>query len=170
MEIDQPPRALDHRGCGWGGGRVSDPFTTRRGSGPTVAAMSNPASQAQPYSVGLVVADMATTLDFYGRLGLDVPDEPGPHVELELGGLRLLLDTEDVIRSFLPSWNPPVGGGRVGLAFRLPDAAAVDAAHAELVGAGAHSELEPFDAPWGQRYATVVDPDGTGVDLFTPLS
>ena len=29
---------------------------------------------------------------------------------------------------------------------------------------------EPFDAPWGQRYATVVDPDGYRVDLFCPLS
>ena len=29
--------------------------------------------------------------------------------------------------------------------------------------------LAPFDAPWGQRYATVEDPDGTSVDLFAPL-
>ncbi|MFL6036949.1 MAG: glyoxalase, partial [Gaiellaceae bacterium] len=28
---------------------------------------------------------------------------------------------------------------------------------------------EPFDAFWGQRYATVVDPDGNAVDLFAPL-
>ena len=30
-------------------------------------------------------------------------------------------------------------------------------------------ELAPFDAFWGMRYATVHDPDGTGVDLFAPL-
>ncbi|MGB5655838.1 MAG: glyoxalase, partial [Acidimicrobiia bacterium] len=27
----------------------------------------------------------------------------------------------------------------------------------------------PFDAFWGQRYATVLDPDGNGVDLFAPI-
>ena len=57
----------------------------------------------------------------------------------------------------------------MGLAFALPDAAAVDAAYAQLTGAGHRGELAPFDAFWGQRYATVLDPDGTGVDLFAPL-
>jgi len=28
---------------------------------------------------------------------------------------------------------------------------------------------EPWDAPWGQRYATVLDPDGNAVDLYCPL-
>ena len=39
----------------------------------------------------------------------------------------------------------------------------------ELVGAGYHGELKPWDAFWGQRYAVVHDPDGNGVDLFAPL-
>lgn len=25
---------------------------------------------------------------------------------------------------------------------------------------------EPFDAPWGMRYATVADPAGDGIDLY----
>jgi uncharacterized glyoxalase superfamily protein PhnB len=29
--------------------------------------------------------------------------------------------------------------------------------------------LEPWDAFWGQRYATVRDLDGNGVDLFAAL-
>ena len=122
--------------------------------------------------LGLVVADMAASLAFYRRLGVPVPPDAdgAPHVEHVLpGGLRLAWDTEDTIRSFHPGWEPP-GSGRVALAFRVADPAAVDAAHAELVGAGYRSELAPFDAPWGQRYATVLDPDGTGVDLFAPVS
>ena len=39
----------------------------------------------------------------------------------------------------------------------------------ELVAAGYHGHLEPWDAFWGQRYATVLDPDGNSVDLFAPL-
>ena len=124
--------------------------------------------------VGLIVADMAKTLAFYRRLGLPVPDgaDTEPHVEVELpGGLTLAFDTEDTIRSFHPDWTPPApGGGRTGLAFAVPDAAAVDTLHAQLVAAGHTSELGPFDAFWGQRYATVLDPDGNGVDLFAPLA
>jgi catechol 2,3-dioxygenase-like lactoylglutathione lyase family enzyme len=123
--------------------------------------------------VGVVVADMAKALAFYRALGVPVPAdaEGAPHVEVPLpGGLRLAFDTEETIRSFHPGWRPPVGQGRVALAFALPDAAAVDAAYAELTGAGHHGELAPFDAFWGQRYAVVQDPDGNGVDLFAPLA
>jgi catechol 2,3-dioxygenase-like lactoylglutathione lyase family enzyme len=121
--------------------------------------------------VGLVAADMATTLAFYRRLGLEVPAaaDSEPHVEVALaGGLRLAFDTEATVRSFHPGWTPPAGGGRIGLAFAVADPAAVDALHAELVDAGYGSELAPFDAFWGMRYATVRDPDGNGVDLFAP--
>lgn len=120
-------------------------------------------------AIGIIVSDMAATLAFYRRLGVEVPDGDAPHVEADLGGgMRLMFDTEDVVRSLDPGWTPPTGGGRVGLAFRLPDPASVDALHADMVAAGHHSELEPFDAPWGQRYASLQDPDGTGVDLYAP--
>lgn len=55
------------------------------------------------------------------------------------------------------------------LVFACADPAEVDRVDAELVAGGHPSHLEPFDAPWGQRYATVLDPDGDSMDLFTPL-
>ncbi|GGT24444.1 glyoxalase [Streptomyces tanashiensis] len=119
--------------------------------------------------VGLVVSDMAASLAFYRRLGLDVPAgaESAPHVEAVLpGGLRIAWDTEDVVRSFDPGWNRPVGGDRVGLAFRCGAPAEVDAVYEELVVAGYRGHLKPWDAVWGQRYAVVLDPDGSGVSLF----
>lgn len=122
--------------------------------------------------IGIVVTDMARVLAFYRMLGLDLPAsaDSEPHVETTLGsGLRLAFDTEDVIRSFHPSWTA-VRGGRTNLAFALPDAAGVDALHAEMVAGGHTSEVAPFDAFWGQRYAVVLDPDGNGVDLFAPLA
>ncbi|MPZ25163.1 MAG: glyoxalase [Micromonosporaceae bacterium] len=123
--------------------------------------------------IGIVVADMAASLAFYRRLGLDVPAsaDSEPHVEATLPvGLRLAWDTEETIRSFDSSWQPPAGGHRIGLAFRCDDPAAVDQAYAELVAAGYQGALEPWDAFWGQRYASVHDPDGNAVDLFAPLS
>jgi catechol 2,3-dioxygenase-like lactoylglutathione lyase family enzyme len=124
-------------------------------------------------AIGIVATDMAKSLAFYRALGLAVPDgaENSPHVEVPLGGgMRLLFDTEETVRSFHPAWRAVPGAGRVGLAVALPDAAAVDAAYAELTAAGQHGELEPFDAFWGQRYASVQDPDGNGVDLYAPLA
>jgi uncharacterized glyoxalase superfamily protein PhnB len=38
----------------------------------------------------------------------------------------------------------------------------------EMIEAGGQKQLEPLDAPWGQRYATVLDADGNAVDLFAP--
>ena len=39
-----------------------------------------------------------------------------------------------------------------------------------LIKAGHPGSLEPYDAPWGQRYATILDPDGNMVDLFALLA
>ncbi|GGU86760.1 glyoxalase [Streptomyces filipinensis] len=127
---------------------------------------------AQFALIGVVTSDMAASLAFYRRLGLVFPEgsEEQPHVEAGLpGGLVFALDTEKTVRSFYPGWRPPQGHGRVGLAFRCGSPAEVDVRYEELVAAGHHGELKPWDAFWGQRYATVHDPDGNGVDLFAPL-
>lgn len=124
-------------------------------------------------AVGLVVSDMAASVAFYRGLGFAFPEgaEREPHAEAELpGGLRLLLDTEETVRSFHPGWRAPSGGGRASLALRCDGPAEVDAVYEALVGAGHHGELKPWDAFWGQRYAVVHDPDGNGVDLFAPLA
>ncbi len=123
-------------------------------------------------AVGLVVSDMAAAVAFYRRLGLAFPEgaEEGPHAEAGLGGgMRLLLDTEAGVRSFHPDWRAPSGSGRASLAFLCAGPEEVDRVYEELVGAGYHGELGPWDAVWGQRYAVVHDPDGNGVDLFAPL-
>jgi catechol 2,3-dioxygenase-like lactoylglutathione lyase family enzyme len=122
--------------------------------------------------IGIVVADMPRALAFYRRLGLDIPAaaDSEPHVEVTLpGGIRLGWDTVETILMFDPAWTPPTGGGRVGLAFLCESPAEVDQRHQELTDAGYDSHLAPFDAFWGQRYATVRDPDGNSVDLFAPL-
>ena len=123
-------------------------------------------------AIGLVVSDMAASVAFYRRLGFAFAEgaEREPHTEAQLpGGLRLLLDTEETVRSFHPGWRPPSGSARASLALRCDGPAEVDAVYEEVVGAGGHGELKPWDAFWGQRYAVVHDPDGNGVDLFAPL-
>lgn len=122
-------------------------------------------------ALGIIVTDMAQSLAFYRMLGLDIPDgsDGEGHVELNLArGLRLMLDTVEVVQSF-SEWHPPAGGHRVGLAFLCSSPAEVDRQHAAIVGAGYQSHVEPFDAPWGQRYSTVFDPDNNPIDLFASL-
>ena len=125
-----------------------------------------------PAVIGIVVADMPASLAFYRRLGLEIPAEADgePHVEVDLGGVRLAFDTRETVLSFDPSWTEASGGPRMSLAFQAGSPAEVDEAYAALTGAGAEGHLEPWDAFWGMRYAMVHDPDGNGVDLFAPLS
>jgi catechol 2,3-dioxygenase-like lactoylglutathione lyase family enzyme len=125
-------------------------------------------------AIGIIVSDLARAIDFYGRLGLEFPADPDPeghgHAEADLpGGLRFMLDTEESVRSFDPDWSPPEGGPRTALAFLCETPEEVDRLYAELVAAGAGGVREPWDAFWGQRYASVGDPDGNVVDLFAPL-
>ncbi|MFC4858635.1 VOC family protein [Actinophytocola glycyrrhizae] len=120
--------------------------------------------------IGLVVEDMAASLAFYRKLGLDIPDTDEPHVEATLpNGLRFGWDTVDVVRSFDPEWTKPVGGNSVGICFLCDSPAEVDKTHAALVADGYRGHKDPWDAFWGQRYASVEDPDGNVVDLFAPL-
>ena len=127
---------------------------------------------AQLDLIGIVVEDMGRSLAFYRDLGLDIPEDGDgqPHVETTLrGGLRLAWDTRETIQSFNPDWEPASGGPLIGLAFLVDSPADVDALFERLVSLGHHGHKEPFDAPWGQRYALVHDPDGNSVDLFAAL-
>ena len=121
---------------------------------------------------GIVVSDMPRALAFYRRLGLDFAEgaENEDHVEAQLpGGLRYMIDTESVIKSFDPEWQRPSAGETSGGAFRCDSPDEVDRVYAELLEAGASPHKEPWDAFWGQRYAQLKDPDGIVIDLFAPL-
>lgn len=123
-------------------------------------------------ALGFVVADLARSLAFYRLLGLNVPigAETEQHVEYTLtNGLRLMWDTAELIAGIDASWAQPSGGHRIALGFACDSPAEVDATYATATKAGYTGHLEPWDAFWGQRYATLHDPDGNAVDLFAPL-
>jgi uncharacterized glyoxalase superfamily protein PhnB len=122
-------------------------------------------------AVGIVVSDMARSIRFYQVLGFDVPDTPDEgHVDTSLpNGMRLMLDSEDTVRSFRPDWIRETGN-QVGLALECESPAEVDEIYARATGAGFHGEKEPWDAFWGQRYAQLQDPDGVPVDLYAALA
>jgi uncharacterized glyoxalase superfamily protein PhnB len=126
----------------------------------------------QPDMIGMVVTDLRATTAFYKLLGLAIPDfdDATTHVEvITPNGYRIAWDAVDMVRGFNPHWRDPSGSNRVSLAFKCGSPAEVDAAYARIVAAGYKSHLAPWDAFWGQRYATVIDPDGNNVDIFAPL-
>ncbi len=120
-------------------------------------------------AIGLIVSDMKRAIDFYRLVGLEFPVEAVDHVHAEAtgpGGIRVMLDTEASVMSF-SAWEPPPHGRyRVALAFLCDSPEDVDRVYEQLVAEGGRGHLPPFDAPWGQRYATVLDHDGNAVDIF----
>ena len=90
---------------------------------------------------------MAESIRFYRALGLEMPQTPGEgHVDAVMpGGVRLMLDSEEIIRSFLPEWKR-TDGNQVSLAFECASPAEVDEIYARVTEAGFEGEKEPCDA------------------------
>src|SRR6059036_2134523 len=127
-------------------------------------------SMPQLNAIGIVVSNMARTIQFYRLLGVDVPDTPDEgHIDTFLpNGVRFMLDSEEVVRSFRPDWTR-ANGNQIGLAFECSSPSEVDEVYRRALVAGFHGEKEPWDAFWRQRYAQLQDPDGVGVDLYAAL-
>ncbi len=120
-------------------------------------------------AIGIVSKDLDASVRFYRLLDVAFADPDGDHLEATLAnGLRLMLDDLTLIKQFDTGWTEPKGH-RMGLAFECASPAEVDALHAKLTAAGHPSRMAPWDAPWRQRYAQVLDPDDNVVDLFAAL-
>ena len=123
-------------------------------------------------AIGIVVRDLGRAREFFGLLGLEfpAPAEGEDHLEaVGPGGIRVMLDTEELMKSFVEDWVEP-RGQRVNLAFLCDSPDEVNALYAKVVAAGFVGKKAPWDAFWGQRYAQVADAEGgNAVDLFAPL-
>jgi catechol 2,3-dioxygenase-like lactoylglutathione lyase family enzyme len=132
-------------------------------------------SDAAPelHMLNLVVGDTAASVDFYRRLGVELPsgEQPsGVHVAMRTpGGLSLELDTAESVRLWHAGWRADPASTRMVIGFALPSRAAVDDRYADLTAAGYTGRQPPFDAFWGARYAIVADPDGNDVGLMSPM-
>ena len=122
------------------------------------------------YAVAVSATDLPRARAFYELLGFRFPEATSddPHLEAEdTSGVRLMIDDA----SFLTELHgePPRPGTVAGFAIVVESPAEVDGTVERIRAAGHAVVAEPYDAPWGQRYATVADPDGYRVDVFCPL-
>jgi predicted lactoylglutathione lyase len=115
--------------------------------------------------VGLVVADMRRSLDFYRQLGLDIPAEADERrfvMHRMASGITIFFDAV-----FFPENDPdrrPAerGSYNVALEFYAGTREAVDALHRTLVELGHPSRREPWKSA-GPYAAVVEDPDGNPI-------
>jgi uncharacterized glyoxalase superfamily protein PhnB len=121
-------------------------------------------------AIGIICADIQKSVKFYSLLGLQFPDTGEDHIEATAqNGMRVMLDKLELVRRIDKGWVRPVGH-RMALAFRCASPDEVNKTHARIVQAGFRSKTDPYDAFWGQRYATVFDPDDNAIDLFAELT
>jgi catechol 2,3-dioxygenase-like lactoylglutathione lyase family enzyme len=111
-------------------------------------------------AVTLVTSDMARSIDFYQRLGF----------ELLYGGADAEFTSFRVGPGYLNLQRgslSPAGAGLWGrVIFYVDD---VDAMYRRVGAAGYSAETSPSDAPWGERYFHVRDPDGHEISFARPL-
>jgi predicted enzyme related to lactoylglutathione lyase len=116
-------------------------------------------------AVAVSATDLSRAIAFYELLGFRFPAlEPEmKHVEAE-GSVRLMIDDAAFLTDLHGEAPRPANIAGFALLFGTP--AEVDEAAGRVASAGHTVVTQPYDAPWGQRYATVADPDGFRVDLF----
>ena len=119
------------------------------------------------YMVGVIVEDMGRAVEFYRRLGLDVPDgaEEQEHVEVGMSGLTFFISTKHANARWDPARMDAAGGYRIVLEFYLESREVLDAKYAELTGFGYPSHCAPYDLTPELRFAMVDDPDGNTILL-----
>lgn len=108
----------------------------------------------------LLVADMAAATSFYDALGFATlvggPDAPFTTFRAGSGFLNLQLDEA--------GQHQPAVWGRI--IFWVDD---VDDMHARATAAGYRALTTPADAPWGERYFHIHDPDGHELSFARPV-
>jgi uncharacterized glyoxalase superfamily protein PhnB len=111
-------------------------------------------------AVTLATHDMRRAVGFYRLLDLPLVHggEAAAFTSFRVGGNFLNLIAQPAERRW--SW-----WGR--LIFYHSD---VDALHARLLAAGVSPDTAPRDAPWGERFFHVTDPDGHALSFAWPLS
>ncbi len=123
-------------------------------------------------NLNIVVRDMDASVDFYRRLGIEIPETlpewQAHHRTASMGG-EVDLDLDST--AFTPQWNAgwPASQPGVVVGFRLATREDVDDLYEELTGAGYVGQQPPTDAFWGARYAIVEDPSGNAVGLMSPV-
>ena len=114
--------------------------------------------------VVLLVEDLARSIAFYRRLGVEFPPaaEKRTDVQVPIGDEHQLVLSTTFGRA-IPGYEPPRGDSRAIVEFFVDGTEDVDAKYRELTEAGYRGRREPFVTSFDAYMAMVDDPDGTTV-------
>lgn len=119
----------------------------------------------------LYVRDVPATVDFYARAFALTPrfvHDGGDYAEMETGGTRLAFSSVALMQSLGKTVaEGPVNAPAFELAFETDD---VQAALDRALAAGAAPVQGARTMDWGQVTAYVRTPDGTLVEICTPVA
>lgn len=110
-------------------------------------------------AITFAVTDMSRSVRFYTDLGFEIAYGGG---DADFTSLRW---GTNFVNLQLVGFEPGSNWGRVIL--HCPDP---DAVHSRALAAGYEPEFAPRDAPWGERYFHLRDPDGHELSLARRLS
>jgi catechol 2,3-dioxygenase-like lactoylglutathione lyase family enzyme len=131
--------------------------------------------RARFHQASLIVRDMAASLAFYRRLGLDIPEDgvwtTGSGAHHAKAAPEGEVDLEFESRSLARAYNDGFGAerGKVIIDIALESREGVDALWKALLEESVQGLQPPFDGFWGARCAIVEDPDGNPVRLTSPV-
>ena len=124
-------------------------------------------------AVAVSATDMERSIAFYALLGFDFDGEGAfisdEHVEpvRAAGEPRLMIDAAALMEKL--TGERPHAPNHSVFAMLCDRPAEVDRVARDVAAQGHEVITAPWDAFWGQRYATVADPDGYRIDLFAAL-
>ncbi|MBD7918795.1 VOC family protein [Cellulomonas sp. Sa3CUA2] len=119
-------------------------------------------------SVRLITADVPRLVAFYEQLTGLVADRPSPDfAELRTVGGTIAIGSVRTVALLGPGAARAADNHSAIVELLVDD---VDATFAALPEGSVEVVAEPTTMPWGNRSLLVRDPDGTLVNLFTPVT
>lgn len=119
-------------------------------------------------SIRLITEDVARLADYYERVtGLTARRYTPDFAEIVSPTATLAIGSTATVALFGEGAAEPAANRTAIVEFRVAD---VDAEFARLRDLAGEVVQEPTTMPWGNRSALLRDPDGTLVNLFTPVS
>ncbi|MFI5896361.1 VOC family protein [Actinoplanes sp. NPDC051513] len=119
-------------------------------------------------SIRLITDDVARLTDFYSLVtGLPARRWTPDFTEIATPGATLALGSTATVKLFGDGSAEPAANRTAIVEFRVDD---VDAEYARLRDVTGEVVQEPTTMPWGNRSLLLRDPDGTLVNLFTPVT
>jgi len=117
------------------------------------------------YMVGVMVKDMGKAVEFYRRLGVDIPEgsENQQFVPIKMGEMTFFLNTHKLNARWDPAKTEAAGGYRIILEFYLKTRPEVDTKYAEMIGYGYESHVAPYETPFKNYFSMINDPDGNTI-------